>query len=106
MRSNARSSATASCAIPANASSTPIAASASTPSRTLFMADVLRFRNDDPNEEPAGTLDAFLDQESAREVWIAVGEATRRLLPPTGCAKRDDMDVPSLVGKCRWERKR
>src|SRR3546814_9010842 len=68
------SSAIASCATPASASSTPIAASASTPSRKLFMADVLRFRNDDPIEEPAVTLDAFVDQEDASAVRIERSE--------------------------------
>src|SRR3546814_21136759 len=75
------SSAIASCATPASASSTPIAASASTPSRKLFMADVLRFRNDDPIAEPAVTLDAFVDQEDASAVRIEAGEDPRRVIP-------------------------
>src|SRR3546814_16123883 len=96
MRSNARSSATASCAIPANASSTPIAASASTPSRTLFMADVLRFRNDDPIEEPAVTPAAFLDQESASAVRIEAGDDPRRLIPAPGRVQPVAMGVPGF----------
>src|SRR3546814_8860217 len=37
-----------------------IAASASTPSRKLFMADVLRFRNDDRSEEHTSELQSLM----------------------------------------------
>jgi uncharacterized protein (DUF934 family) len=45
------------------------------------MADVLRFRDDEPHEEPAVTLDAFLDQSNATTVRLEDGEDARLLLP-------------------------
>src|SRR3546814_8234007 len=80
MRSNAPSNAIARCASPANASSTPIAASASTPSRRPFMGS-FRYRDDQPHEEPAVTLDAFLEQPDATAVRLEAGEDARRLIP-------------------------
>src|SRR3546814_9613340 len=80
MRSNAPSNAIARCASPANASSTPIAASASTPSRRPFMGS-FRYRDDQPHEEPAVTLDAFLEQPDATAVRLEAGEDGRRLIP-------------------------
>ncbi len=41
----------------------------------------LRYRDDAPHEEPAVTLDAFLDQEDARAVRLEAGEDARALLP-------------------------
>ncbi len=43
--------------------------------------DPLRFRTDTPHEEPAVTLDAFLQQSNAAAVRIESGEDARRLLP-------------------------
>ena len=45
------------------------------------MADPLRFRDDEPHEEPAVTLDAFLDQTNATAVRLEEGEDARALLP-------------------------
>ncbi len=45
------------------------------------MADVLRFRDDEEHEEPAVTLDAFLDQSNATAVRLEDGEDARALLP-------------------------
>src|SRR3546814_8628343 len=61
MRSNAPSNAIANCASPANASSTPIAVSSSTPSRRPFMGS-FRYSDYQPHEEQAVTLVAFLEQ--------------------------------------------
>ena len=44
------------------------------------MAEV-RFRDDDPHEEPAVTLDAFLEQPDATAVRLEAGEDARRLIP-------------------------
>lgn len=41
----------------------------------------LRFRDDQPHEEPAVTLDAFLDQPDATAVRVEAGEDARRLIP-------------------------
>src|SRR3546814_2628225 len=95
------SSAIASCATPASASSTPIDASASTPSRKLFMSDVLRFRNDDPIEEPAVTLDAFVYQEDASAVRIEAGEDPLRLIRLLDRVKLVELGVPRFRdGRC------
>src|SRR3546814_5820886 len=65
------------------------------------MADVLRVRNDDPIEEPAVTLDAFLDQESASAVRIEAGDDPRRLIPALGRVKLVEMGVPRFRdGRC------
>ena len=45
------------------------------------MVEALRFRDDAEHEEPAVTLDAFLDQSNATAVRIEVGEDIRQLLP-------------------------
>lgn len=45
------------------------------------MAEVLRFRDDEPHEEPAVTLDSFLDQSNATAVRLEEGEDARRLIP-------------------------
>lgn len=41
----------------------------------------LRFRDDDVREEPAVTLDAFLDQSNATAVRLEPGEDARLLIP-------------------------
>jgi uncharacterized protein (DUF934 family) len=45
------------------------------------MGDPLRFRDDEPLEEPAVTLDAFLGQSNATAVRIEPGDDARALLP-------------------------
>ena len=45
------------------------------------MAEVLRFRDDEPLEEPAVTLESFLDQSNATAVRLEDGEDARKLLP-------------------------
>ena len=45
------------------------------------MTDFLRFRDDAPHEEPAVTLDSFLDQSNATAVRLEPGEDARALLP-------------------------
>src|SRR3546814_10022038 len=65
------------------------------------MADVLRFRNDDPIEEPAVTLDAFVDQEDASAVRIEAGEDPRRLIPVLDRVKLVELGVPRFRdGRC------
>lgn len=48
------------------------------------MADLLRFRDDEPHEEPAVTLDAFLGQSNATAVRLESDEDARALLPRLG----------------------
>ena len=45
------------------------------------MADTLRYREDEPVDHPAVTVDAFLDQSNASAVRIEPGDDTRELLP-------------------------
>ena len=40
-----------------------------------------RYRDDQPHEEPAVTLDAFLEQPDASAVRLEAGEDARRLIP-------------------------
>lgn len=49
------------------------------------MADSrLRFRDDEPHEEPAVTLDSFLGQSNATAVRLEPGEDARALIPHLG----------------------
>lgn len=45
------------------------------------MGDMLRYRDDEPHEEPAVTLDAFLDQMDASAVRLEAGDDARLLTP-------------------------
>ncbi len=54
----------------------------------------LRFRNDDPVEEPAVTLDAFVEQASASAVRIEAGDDPRRLLPHLDRVKLVEVGFP------------
>ncbi|WP_443970500.1 DUF934 domain-containing protein [Sphingobium sp. CR28] len=45
------------------------------------MAEYIRLRDDQPHEEPAVTVDAFLGQSNATAVRIEPGEDVRVLLP-------------------------
>ena len=45
------------------------------------MGDPLRFRTDEPHDEPAVTLDGFLGQSNATAVRIESGEDARALVP-------------------------
>src|SRR3546814_15411766 len=82
------------CAPTASASSTPTAASAWNRSRRRFMDDILRFRDDQPAEEPAVTLDAFLDPDGAVSVRLAAGDDVRLLHPVPDRVRLVDVDFP------------
>ena len=45
---------------------------------------MLRYRDDDPHEEPAVTLDCFLEQTDAHAVRVEAGEDVRKLIPHFG----------------------
>ena len=45
------------------------------------MSEQLRYRDDEPHEEPAVTIDAFLGQSNATAVRIEAGEDVRQLIP-------------------------
>lgn len=42
---------------------------------------LLRFRNDEPHDEPAVTLDSFIGQSNATAVRLEAGDDARALLP-------------------------
>jgi uncharacterized protein (DUF934 family) len=54
----------------------------------------LRFRTDQPHEEPAVTLDAFLDQANASAVRIEAGEDARLLIPHLERVQLVEIDFP------------
>ncbi|MBO9376477.1 DUF934 domain-containing protein [Sphingomonas histidinilytica] len=58
------------------------------------MAEVLRYRDDEPADEPAVTLDAFLDQPDATSVRIEAGEDVRRLVPVLDRLRLVEIDFP------------
>ena len=45
------------------------------------MDNILRFRDDEPHQEPAVTLDSFLEQPDASAVRLEAGEDARALIP-------------------------
>lgn len=55
---------------------------------------MLRYRDDDPHEEPAVTLDCFLDQEDAHAVRVEAGEDVRKLIPHFGRLKLVEISFP------------
>jgi uncharacterized protein (DUF934 family) len=58
------------------------------------MVDVLRYRDDAASDEPAVTLDAFLDQSNADSVRIEAGDDVRRLLPELDRVRLVEIDFP------------
>ncbi|MBI0475193.1 DUF934 domain-containing protein [Sphingomonas sp. MA1305] len=61
------------------------------------MADaLLRFRDDEPHDEPAVTLDAFLGQSNATAVRLEAGEDARTLLPQLGQLALVEVSFPTF----------
>lgn len=58
------------------------------------MGDAIRFRDDDVHEEPAVSLDAFLDQSNATAVRIEAGEDARLLIPLLDRLALIEVDFP------------
>ena len=58
------------------------------------MADFLRFRDDEPLEQPAVTLDAFLEQPDATAVRVEAGDDVRQLLPYIDRLKLVEVSFP------------
>jgi uncharacterized protein (DUF934 family) len=57
--------------------------------------DGLRFRNDEPHEEPAVTLDSFLGQSNATAVRLEPGEDARALIPHLGQLALIEISFPA-----------
>ena len=56
--------------------------------------NTLRFRNDPVPDEPAVSLEAFLDQTNAASVRIEAGDDVRRLAPVLDRVKLVEVDFP------------
>ena len=59
-------------------------------------AALLRFRDDEPHDEPAVTLDAFLGQSNATAVRLEASEDARALLPQLGQLALVEVSFPSF----------
>ena len=59
-------------------------------------ADTLRFRDDPVPDEPAVSLDAFLDQTNAASVRIEAGDDVRRLAPVLDRVRLVEVDFPKF----------
>jgi len=60
------------------------------------MLETLRLRDDEPTDEPAVTIDAFLDQSNASSVRIEAGDDVRRLLPAIERVRLVEVDFPKF----------
>ena len=60
------------------------------------MAEQLRFRDDQAADEPAVSLDAFLDQTNAASVRIEAGDDVRRLGPVLERVRLVEVDFPKF----------
>jgi uncharacterized protein (DUF934 family) len=60
------------------------------------MADELRFRNDPVADEPAVSLDAFLEQEDAVSVRIEAGDDVEQLVPHLSRVRLVEIDFPKF----------
>lgn len=58
------------------------------------MAETMRFREDEPHDEPAVSLDAFLEQSNATAVRLEAGEDARALIPYLDRLALIDVDFP------------
>lgn len=58
------------------------------------MADFLRFRDDEPLEQPAVTLDAFLEQPDSTAVRVEAGDDVRQLIPYIDRLKLVEVSFP------------
>lgn len=68
-----------------------------TPAETEdYGGEWLRFRDDTPADEPAVSLDAFLEQENAVSVRIEAGEDVMPLLPHLGRVRLVEVDFPKF----------
>ncbi|MDR7101690.1 DUF934 domain-containing protein [Croceicoccus sp. BE223] len=58
------------------------------------MAELLRFRDDEPSESPAVTVDSFAEQTNAGAVRIEPGDDARELLPHLAHISRVEINFP------------
>ena len=60
------------------------------------MVDAIRLRDDEVHEEPAVSLDSFLDESNATAVRIEAGEDARLLLPFLDRLSLIEVDFPAF----------
>ena len=60
------------------------------------MLEFLRLRDDEPVDEPAVSIDAFLDQTNAASVRIEAGDDVRRLAPALDRVQLVEVDFPKF----------
>lgn len=61
------------------------------------MAEPLRFRDDEPVDHPAVTVDSFLDQSNAAAVRIEPGDDARALIPHLGHIRLVEVNFPAFT---------
>lgn len=66
------------------------------PDMSAIADGLLRFRTDEPHDEPAVTLDAFLGQTNATAVRIEAGDDARALIPHLGQIALVEISFPSF----------
>lgn len=60
------------------------------------MAEMLRYRDDEPVNHPAVTVDSFVDQSNAAAVRIEPGDDARELLPHLGRLALVEVNFPAF----------
>ena len=61
------------------------------------MADLLRFRTDEPVDHPAVTVDSYLDQTNAAAVRVEPGDDARALIPHLANIKLVEVNFPAFT---------
>ena len=60
------------------------------------MAEMLRYRDDEPVDHPAVTVDSFVDQSNVAAVRIEPGDDARELLPHLGRLALVEVNFPAF----------
>ncbi|MCB2085403.1 MAG: DUF934 domain-containing protein [Sphingomonadaceae bacterium] len=60
------------------------------------MAEIIRFRDDEPVDHPAVTVDSFLDQSNANAVRVEPGDDARELIPHIGQLQLVEVNFPAF----------
>lgn len=61
------------------------------------MTDLLRFRDDEPVDHPAVTVDAYLEQTNAAAVRIEPGDDARALIPHLAGLRLVEVNFPAFT---------
>ena len=60
------------------------------------MAEIIRFRDDEPVDHPAVTVDSFLDQSNANAVRVEPDDDARELIPHIGQLQLVEVNFPAF----------